>query len=50
MLHEGNDVLYSNATNFTDLYAERSIYIGGKRWDVVIRTLPEFDKRFPNNK
>lgn len=50
MLHEGNDVLYSNATNYTDLYAERSIYIGGKRWDVVIRTLPEFDARFPNNK
>jgi PAS domain S-box-containing protein len=50
MLQEGNDVLYSSATNYTDLYAERSIYIGGKRWDVVIRTLPEFDARFPNNK
>jgi len=49
-LQEGNNVLYSNATNYTDLYAKRAIDIGGKRWDIVIRSLPEFDARFPKNK
>jgi diguanylate cyclase (GGDEF)-like protein/PAS domain S-box-containing protein len=50
MLHEGNEVLYSNVTNYTDLYAKRAIDIGGKRWDIVIRSVPEFDKRFPKSK
>lgn len=50
VLQEGNDVLYSNANNYTDLYAKRAIDIGGKRWDIVIRSLPEFDARFPKNK
>jgi len=49
-LKEGDDVLYNNATNYTDLYAKRAIYIGGKRWDIAVRSLPEFDERFPKNK
>ncbi|HQS43115.1 MAG: hypothetical protein B7Y16_02315 [Methylotenera sp. 24-45-7] len=49
-IREGNETLFSNATNYTDLHTTRSIYVGGKRWDVTIRSLPEFDARFPPSK
>jgi diguanylate cyclase (GGDEF)-like protein/PAS domain S-box-containing protein len=49
-IQNGNEVLFSNASNYTDLHAGRSIYIGGKRWDISIRSLPTFDARFPRSK
>jgi len=49
-IQQGQDVLFSHATNYTDLYAERALYIGGKRWDIIIRSVPEFDARFPKSK
>jgi diguanylate cyclase (GGDEF)-like protein/PAS domain S-box-containing protein len=48
-IHNGKDVLFSNYANFTDLYSKRVIEVGGQRWDIVIRSAPEFDKRFPKN-
>lgn len=49
VISSGKDVLFSNASNYTDLFAKRAIYIGGKRWDIVIRSVPKFDERFPKN-
>lgn len=49
-IREGDDTLFSNAGNYTDLYTMRSIDIGGKRWDIIVRTLPEFDARFSQSK
>lgn len=49
-IREGNETLFSNATNYSDLHTTRSIYVGGKRWDVTIRSLPKFDARFPPSK
>lgn len=49
-IREGEEMLFSNATNYTDIQMMRSIYVGGKRWDVTVRSLPEFDARFPQSK
>ena len=49
-IQQGHDVLFRHATNYTDLYAKRALYIGGKRWDIIIRSVPEFDGRFPKSK
>ncbi len=49
-IQQGKDVLFSRGTNYTDLYAERALYVGGKRWDIIIRSAPEFDARFPKSK
>jgi diguanylate cyclase (GGDEF)-like protein/PAS domain S-box-containing protein len=49
-IQEGNEVLFSNTSNYKDLYTKRSIYMGGKRWDITIRSLPEFDARFPHSR
>lgn len=48
-IQDGKDVLYSKAANYSDLYTMRAIYIGGKRWDIVIRSVPKFDARFPKS-
>lgn len=49
-IQEGKDVLYSNTSNYTDLYTTRAIYTGGKRWNIIIRSVPGFDARFPQSK
>ncbi|HEY0842850.1 bifunctional diguanylate cyclase/phosphodiesterase [Methylotenera sp.] len=49
-IKDGNEVLFSHSSQYTDLYTKRAIYIGDKRWDIVIRSMPEFDARFPQNK
>jgi diguanylate cyclase (GGDEF)-like protein/PAS domain S-box-containing protein len=49
-IREGNEILFSNARVGSDLYTTRSIDVGGKRWDITIRSLPKFDARFPQNK
>lgn len=49
-IREGDEVLFSNARVDSDLYTKRSIDVGGKRWDITIRSLPEFDARFPQIK
>jgi diguanylate cyclase (GGDEF)-like protein/PAS domain S-box-containing protein len=49
-IKQGPNVLFSHDANYTDLYAERTLYIGGKRWDISIYSVPEFDARFPKNK
>lgn len=49
-IHQGDEMLYNSAQNHTDLYTMRYIHVGGKRWDVGIRSLPEFDARFAQSK
>ena len=49
-IRENNEILFSNAQVESDLYTTRSIDVGGKRWDITIRSLPEFDTRFSQNK
>ena len=48
-IKEGQDVLFSKGNHYTDLHTQRALYIGGKRWDIDIRSAPEFDKLFPKN-
>jgi len=48
-IREGNEILFSNVSDDTDLQTTRSIQVGGKRWDVTIRSLAEFDARFPQS-
>lgn len=49
-IRESNEVLFDSASNYTDLHTKHKIDIGGKEWEITIRSLPEFDARFPNNK
>lgn len=49
-IRDGNEVLYSNMGNYKDLYTSRAIYIGGKRWDIAIRSMPAFEARFSQSK
>ena len=49
-IEDEKSVLFGKAESHTDLYTKRAIYIGGKRWDIHIHSIPEFEERFPKSK
>lgn len=49
-IQDENELLFGSNGQYTDLYVKRPIDIGDKRWDIIIRSLPEFDARFPESK
>ena len=47
---EGKEMLYRSGKQYSDLATMRYLHIGGKRWDISIRSLPSFDARFAQSK
>ncbi len=49
-ISEGGEALYRSNKQYTDLVTTRYLHIGGKRWDIVVHSLPSFDARFAQSK
>lgn len=49
-IRQGDEILYRTTQQYTDLFTMRYLYIGGKRWDIAVHSLSEFDARFAQSK
>lgn len=49
-IRQGDEVLFRDDKSHTDLATTRYLYVGGKRWDIAIHSLPSFDARFSASK